>query len=225
MPRDPKPPPAAILDIDGTLIDTNYQHALAWYEAFRQHGVHLPVWRVHRHIGMGGDQLVAALTDAAFDAAHGDAVRAAEAALYLAAMPTVAPLEGASDLIDVLRRRGHAIVLASSAKAPEVDHYLDLLDARPRIDGWTTSADVERTKPHPDLVAAALEQVEGGAAVMVGDTPWDVEAAARAGVPAIAVRTGGFARDELTEAGAVCVFDSIPELAAALDDTPLGAGR
>src|SRR6476469_6243582 len=82
VPRDPKPPPPAILDIDGTLIDPNYQHALAWYEAFRQHGVHLPVWRVHRHIGMGGDQLVAALTDSAFDTAHGDAVRAAEAALY-----------------------------------------------------------------------------------------------------------------------------------------------
>jgi HAD superfamily hydrolase (TIGR01509 family) len=218
-------PPAAILDIDGTLVDTNYQHALCWYEAFRQHGVHLPVWRVHRHIGMGGDQLVSALTDEAFDAAHGDAVRAAETALYLATMPTVAPVDGAQHLIDVLRRRGHQIVLASSAKAQEVDHYLDLLDARSRVDGWTTSADVERTKPHPDLVRAAVDRLGGRdvEAVMVGDTPWDVEAAKRAGVATIAVRTGGFSGAELQDAGAVCVFDSIVELAEAIDDTPLGA--
>jgi len=118
-------PPAAILDIDGTLVDTNYQHTLSWYEAFRQHGVQLPAWRIHRHMGMGGDQLIAALTDEAFDAVHGDAVRDAEGALYLAAMRSVAPLEGARDLIELLRRRGHAIVLASSAKAQEVDHYID----------------------------------------------------------------------------------------------------
>ncbi|MCU1676811.1 MAG: family hydrolase [Frankiales bacterium] len=217
-------PPAAILDIDGTLVDTNYQHALCWYEAFRQHGVHLPVWRVHRHMGMGGDQLVSALTDAAFDQAHGEAVRAAETALYLAAMPTVAPLEGAHDLINELRRRGHRIVLASSAKARELDHYLDLLDARPHIDGWTSAADVRRTKPHPDLVCAALDRLGGrdGGAVMVGDTPWDVEAARRAGVVTIAVRTGGFSGAELQEAGAACVFDSIIDLADAIDDTPLG---
>jgi HAD superfamily hydrolase (TIGR01509 family) len=218
-------PPAAILDIDGTLVDTNYQHALCWYEAFRQHGVHLPVWRVHRHIGMGGDQLVTALTNEAFDEAHGDAVRAAETALYLATMPTVAPLDGAHDLIDVLRRRGHRIVLASSAKAQEVDHYLDLLDARARIDAWTTSADVEQTKPNPDLVLAALDRLgdRDMPAVMVGDTPWDIQAAKRAGVPTIAVRTGGFSGAELQDAGAVCVFDSIVELADAIDDTPLGA--
>ena len=216
-------PDAEVVDVDGTLVDTNYQHALAWFRALRRHGHVLPIWRVHRHIGMGGDQLVAALTDEAFDAAHGDDVRAAEAALYLAAMSGVTPFEGAGDLIDLLRRRGHQVVLASSAKAQEVDHYLDLLDARPRVDGWTTSADVERTKPHPDLVAAALDMVDGDAAVMVGDTPWDVEAAERAGVPTIAVRTGGFSTEELTDAGATCVFDSIVELADAIDDTPLRA--
>ncbi|MCW3041827.1 MAG: family hydrolase [Solirubrobacterales bacterium] len=222
----PTTPPAAILDIDGTLVDTNFQHSLSWYEAFRQHGVHLPVWRIHRHLGMGGDQLVASLTDPAFDAAHGDAVRTAESALYLAAMRSVAPLEGARDLIELLRRRGHAIILASSAKAAEVDHYIDLLEARGRVDGWTTSADVEHTKPSPDLVRAALDKLEDGQqAVMIGDTPWDVEAARGAGVETIAVRTGGFSGAELEEAGAVAVFDSIVELAEAIDDTPLGAGR
>jgi HAD superfamily hydrolase (TIGR01509 family) len=214
-------PPAAILDIDGTLVDTNYQHALAWYEAFRQHGVQLPVWRLHRHIGMGGDQLVAALTDPAFDEAHGDAVRAAESVLYLASMRGVAPFDGAVDLIEQLRRGGHEVVLASSAKAQEVDHYLDLLDARTRIDAFTTADDVEATKPDPDLVAAALEKVEAKDAVMVGDTPWDVEAAKGAGIETIGVLTGGFSALELEEAGAACVYDSIAELLADLDATPL----
>ncbi len=182
------------------------------------------MWRIHRHIGMGGDQLVAALTDEAFDAAHGDAVRDAEGALYLAAMRSVAPLEGARDLIELLRRRGHAIVLASSAKAQEVDHYIDLLSARARVDGWTTAADVARTKPEPDLVRAAMDVLDTTDAVLVGDTPWDVEAASAAKVPTIAVRTGGFSEAELTEAGAVRVFDSIVELAAAIDETPLAAG-
>ena len=215
-------PPAAILDVDGTLVDTNYQHALAWYEAFRQSGVTLPVWRIHRHIGMGGDQLVPALTDDGFDESHGDDVRAAESALYLAAMRTVEPLAGASDLIETLRRRGHKIVLASSAKAQEVDHYLDLLDARSRVDGWTTSADVEQTKPQPDLVVAALEKGGGGDAVMVGDSTWDCRAAKEAGIESIGVLTGGFSRDELRDAGAAQVYESIVEMRRDLDATPLG---
>jgi HAD superfamily hydrolase (TIGR01549 family) len=212
--------PAVILDVDGTLVDTNYQHALAWYEAFRQSGVELAVWRIHRRMGMGGDQLVADLTDTAFDEAHGDDVRAAERALYRDAMRSVAVLHGAGDLLDTLRRRGHRVALASSANAQELDHYLDLLDARSRVDGWTDSADVERTKPHADLVHAALDKLETDDAVMVGDSPYDVEAAARAGVQTIAVLTGGYSEAELRESGAVCVFASIEELQAALDDTP-----
>jgi HAD superfamily hydrolase (TIGR01509 family) len=213
--------PAAILDVDGTLVDTNYQHALAWYRAFRQHGVALPIWRIHRHIGMGGDQLVASLVSEAFDEEHGDDVRAAEKALYLSLIVEVQPLEGARELIADLRERGHAVVLASSAKAQEVDHYLDLLDARELVDGWTTSADVERTKPEPDLVRAALDQLATDDAVMVGDTPWDVEAAERAGVPTVAVLTGGFSEQELGDAGAAAVFTSIPDLRKNLDSTPL----
>jgi phosphoglycolate phosphatase-like HAD superfamily hydrolase len=114
-------------------------------------------------------------------------------------------------------------VLASSAKQDEVDHYLDLLDARELADGWTTSADVEATKPEPDLVTAAVEKAGGGDAVMVGDTTWDCEAAGRAGVPTVAVLTGGFSEAELREAGAVAVFQSIEELRGALDETPLAA--
>jgi HAD superfamily hydrolase (TIGR01509 family) len=211
-----------ILDIDGTLVDTNYQHAIAWYQAFRQHDVHLPVWRIHRHIGMGGDQLVRALAGEEVDADVGDDIRAAESALYLAMIETTEPLEGARELIVDLREQGRQVMLASSAKAKEVDHYLDLLDARELVDGWTTSADVEKTKPEPDLVLAALDKLGTREAVMVGDTPWDVEAARGAGIETITVLTGGFSEQELRDAGAVAVFESIVELRERVGATPLG---
>jgi HAD superfamily hydrolase (TIGR01509 family) len=214
-------PPTAILDIDGTLVDTNYQHAIAWYRAFRQHEVLLPIWRIHRHIGMGGDQLVGALAGEQVEREKGDDIRAAEKTLYFELIGEVEPMHGARELLVDLKRRGHTIVLASSAKEDEVEHYLDLLEARDLADDWTTSADVEATKPHPDLVHAAREKAGGGEAVMVGDTPWDCKAAEAAGVPTIAVLTGGFAESELRDAGAVAVFESIDELREHLDETPL----
>jgi HAD superfamily hydrolase (TIGR01549 family) len=203
---------AAILDIDGTLIDTNYQHALAWYRAFRQNGVVVPIWRIHRSIGMGGDQLVAALAGDGVEEEKGDAIRDAEKPLYMSMIEEVEPFEGARELIADLKERGHPVVLASSAKSDEVDHYLEQLDARDLVDGWTTSADVEETKPEPDLVATALEKAGKDEGVMIGDSVWDCEAARRTGVPTIAVLTGGYSADELTEAGASRVFESIEEL-------------
>lgn len=214
--------PAAILDVDGTLVDTNYQHALAWFRAFRQHGVVLPIWRIHRHIGMGGDQLVAAVAGDDVERELGEDIRGAEKALYLAMIEEVEPLEGARDLIVQLKERGHQVVLASSAKANELDHYLDLLDARDLADGWTTAADVAATKPEPDLVLAALGKAKGSEGVMVGDSTWDCEAAKRAGVPTVTVLTGGFSEQELRDAGAAAVFDSIPGLLERLAETPLG---
>jgi HAD superfamily hydrolase (TIGR01549 family) len=215
-------PPAAVLDVDGTLVDTNYQHALAWYRAFRQNGLVLPIWRIHRHIGMGGDQIVAAVAGDEVEEEKGDDIRAAEGPLYLAMIEEVQPLDGAKELIRDLKERGHAVVLASSAKADEVDHYVDLLEARDFADGWTTSEDVEATKPEPDLVAAAIEKAGGGEAVMVGDSTFDCEAARRAEIETVAVLTGGFSEQELREAGAVQVFDSIEALRGSIDETPLG---
>ena len=215
--------PAAILDIDGTLVDTNYHHALAWYRAFRQHGIVLPLWKIHTHIGMGGDQLVESLTSAEVDESIGDEIRSAEKALYMAMINEVEPVSEAREFIADLKQRGHTVVLASSAKEDEVEHYLDLLDARGLADAWTTSADVESTKPQPDLVNAAMQKAgDADGAVMVGDTPWDIEAAKRADVPTIAVITGGFSRAELEDAGAVAVFESVAELRSGLGDTPLG---
>jgi HAD superfamily hydrolase (TIGR01509 family) len=217
-------PPAAILDIDGTLVDTNYHHAIAWYRAFRQHEIVLPIWRIHRHIGMGGDQLVAALAGDDVEEEKGDDIRTAEKALYLALIEEVEPMEGARELIVDLKDAGHQVVLASSAKEDEVEHYLDLLDARDLADDWTTSADVEATKPAPDLVHAALEKIGAEEGVMIGDTPWDVKAAKGAGVETIAVLTGGFAEAELREAGAAEVFESIAELRERLSETVLAGG-
>ncbi len=214
-------PPAAVLDIDGTLVDTNYHHAIAWFRAFRQNGELLPVWRIHRHIGMGGDQLVRALCGDRVEEEKGDDIRSTEKALYMELIDEVEPLHGARDLIADLKESGHAVVLASSAKAEEVEHYLDLLDARGLADGWTTSADVSATKPEPDLVVAALEKAGSDDGVMVGDSPYDCEAAGRAGIETIAVLTGGFSEQELLDAGAAQVFGSIDELRQSLGSTAL----
>ena len=214
-------PPAAILDVDGTLVDTNYHHAIAWYRAFRQHGEVLPIWRIHRHIGMGSDQLVPALCGDEVDEEKGDDIRTAETALYLALIEEVEPLHGAKGLIRDLKERGHTLVLASSAKANELDHYLDLLEAREVADAWTSSADVEATKPEPDLVEVARQKAGSGDAVMIGDSTWDCKAAKRADVETVAVLTGGFSEEELLDAGALSVYASIEDLRGSLDETPL----
>ncbi|HKG34867.1 MAG TPA: HAD family hydrolase [Solirubrobacterales bacterium] len=215
---------AAILDVDGTLVDTNYHHAIAWHRAFFSQGVELPVWRIHRHVGMGGDHLVAALAGDEVEEEKGDAIRGDEKERYMDLIDEVRPLEGSRELISDLRDRGLTVVLASSAKEDEVDHYLDLLDARDIVDGWTTSADVEATKPEPDLIEAAMEKAGTRDAVMVGDSTWDVEAAKRAEIETLAVLTGGFSEAELLDTGASRVFGSVAELREKLAETPLGGG-
>jgi HAD superfamily hydrolase (TIGR01509 family) len=217
-------PKIAILDVDGTLVDTNYHHAIAWFRAFRRHFLTLPLWRIHRHIGMGGDQLVAALAGDEVEERLGDSIRDAESELYRELIGEVQPMEGSRKLIEELKKAGNVVVLASSAKEWEVEHYLELLDAKELVDAWTTSADVERTKPEPDLVHAALDKAGGeGDAMLIGDTVWDVEAAARAGIETLAVLTGGFSEAELREAGAKDVFTSVEELRRSLVETPLSA--
>jgi HAD superfamily hydrolase (TIGR01549 family) len=214
--------PAAILDIDGTLVDSNYHHAIAWFRAFADHDIVLPLWRIHRHIGMGGDQLVGALCGDEVERERGDDIRATEKDRYFALIDEVRPLEGARGLIEDLKGKGREVVLASSAKPEEVDHYLDLLHARDLADGWTTSGDVEATKPDPDLIHAALDRVRADRAVMVGDSTWDCAAARNAGVETLAVLTGGFSAQELFDAGALSVFGSLTELRERLAGTALG---
>jgi HAD superfamily hydrolase (TIGR01509 family) len=209
----PEKPTTVVLDIDGTLVDTNYQHAIAWHRALGAHDYVVQLWEIHRHIGMGGDQIVSALAGEEAEREDGDAIRTAEGEAYGELIGEVQAMKGATELLRELREDGAKAILASSAKAEEVEHYLDLLDARDLVEGWTSSADVERTKPHPDLVDAALEKVGcDGPAVMVGDSTWDVKAADAAGIPTLAVLTGGFSEEELREAGAAHVCESIGEL-------------
>jgi len=210
----------AVVDVDGTLVDTNYQHALAWYRAFRGYGETFPLWRIHRHIGMGGDQLVKALGGDEVEERIGDQARERWVEEADPLMEEVAVLPGARDLLVTLRERGHRVVLASSGKPHHVDRYLDMLDARDVVEAWTTSEDVEATKPAPDLLKVALKKLgepEDAPSVVIGDSVYDVEAAANAGMPAVVVRSGGVGDDELRDAGAVDLFDSPADLRAALD--------
>jgi len=211
----------AVFDVDGTLVDTNYQHALAWYRAFRSHGIVLPVWRIHRSIGMGGDNIVEELAGPAAEASSGDQLRKAWQEYYEPMMAEVQPFEGAQELLQEVKSRGFRLVLASSGQAEQVAHYLELLDGEALADAWTTSDDVEHTKPAPDLVSVAVGRVEGASAVMIGDSTWDFVAASKLSVPGLAVQTGGFSPEELMEAGAQRVFSSLVELREQLDDTLL----
>ena len=208
--------PAVLLDVDGTLIDSNYQHALAWFRALREHGRILPLVELHRHIGMGGDQLVESVAGEAFEREHGDAARASEKLRYEELSPDVAALEHASELIAALRDRGCDVVLATSGKEEDTRRYQKLLGAEDLK--YTTSSDVEATKPAPDLVQVALERVDGDRpAVLIGDSTWDCEAAERAGIPAVGLRTGGFSEQELSEAGAARVYRRLADLLDDLD--------
>ena len=213
---------AVLVDLDGTLVDANYQHALAWFRALRSLGIVVPIWRIHRHIGMGGDQLVTAVAGEDVERRFGDELRAAEHEEFLRMRDECEPLDGARELLEELHDRAAAVVLASSASEDDVEHFLGVLDARDLIDGWTTSDDVERTKPHPDIVHAALAKVPGHErAVMIGDSRWDVEAAAKAGLETICVLTGGWSKQELAVSGASSVFESLVDLRRRLDETPI----
>jgi HAD superfamily hydrolase (TIGR01509 family) len=205
-----------LLDLDGTLIDSNYQHAIAWFRAFRSENVVVPLWRIHRHVGMGGDQLVEAVAGANVEDRLGEALRSAEPAEFRPLRDECAPLPGVADLVHGLKRRGLRIILASSAPDDDLNYFLDLLGLRETVEGWTSASDVKRSKPHPDIVEVALERAGTRAAVMIGDSGWDVEAAASAGLPSICVITGGWSEQELLEAGAVAVFSSLAVLAAAV---------
>lgn len=206
-----------VFDVDGTLVDTNYHHAIAWFRAFRRFGITPVLWHIHRAIGMGGDKLVGAVAGDEVEEEYGDKVRAAWEEEFAELLPEVQPLPGARELLVAVHDRGVQLVLASSGKREHVDHYLDQLDAREVADDWTTSDDAEESKPAPDLLQVAMAKVDAGRAVMIGDATWDAKAAKRAGIPAFAVRTGGFSDHELRDAGAVAVYHSLEDLEADLD--------
>jgi HAD superfamily hydrolase (TIGR01509 family) len=203
---------SVILDVDGTLVDTNYHHAVAWYRAFRRYDVTIPVWSIHRALGMGGDQLVGYVAGDDLEQRHGDDIRAAWTEEADAMLDEISALPGAHALLEAVRGQGFGLVMASSGKPHHVERYAELIEAGDLADAWVSSGDVEQTKPAPDLMAVAMERVGARAAVAVGDSVWDCRAAARLGIPSVAVRTGGFSTEELREAGATSVYESVDEL-------------
>ena len=179
------------------------------------------MWRVHRHIGMGGDQFVPAIAGDDVERELGDAQRDASREEFGKLRDECEPLDGAHDLVAALKDQGHTVVLASSSNEDDLGHFLDELGIRDLIDGYTTSDDVERTKPHPDIVRAALDKAGTSEAVMIGDSRWDIEAARNAGLETVCVITGGWSEQELRDHGAVAVFESLVELRERLAETPL----
>ena len=211
----------ALPDVDGALVDIDYHHALAWSRAFRRYDVTRPLWRIHSTIGMGGDTLLAHVAGQQVEDAHGDDLRDAWVEAFGWLVSEVQPFEDARALLEDVKARGFRVVLASSGTSTHVEVFLDLLDGKSVADAWTSSDDAEHSRPEPDLVRVALDRVDGASGVMIGDSTWDCVAARKLDVPTIAVRTGGFSVEELTEAGAVRVFDSLRELREKLDDTLL----
>jgi phosphoglycolate phosphatase-like HAD superfamily hydrolase len=211
-----------IFDVDGTLVDTNYHHALAWFRTFRDHEVTVPIWRIHRAIGMGGDKLVAQVAGEEVEDKLGDELRKEWKVQYGPLIDEVVPFEGARELLTEVRRLGWRMTLASSGDPDHVRHYLGLLDLGEQEVEWTSAEDVSSTKPAPDLLQVALDRVGGDRAVLIGDSTWDCRAAVRADLPCVTVRTGGFGAAELLEAGARRVFDSLLEVRAALPELPFG---
>lgn len=215
-----------VLDIDGTLLDSNYHHTLAWSRAIAAYaGRHVPAAVIHRAIGMGGDRLVAAVAGDDLEERHGDDIRDRWEREYDAIIEDTRLFEGARELLAAIGDAGPKVVLASSGIPKHADHALELLHAGEHSDAWTTSEDAEESKPDPELVAEALDKVAGTSAVMVGDAVWDVEAADRAGLPTIGLLTGGYSRQELLDAGAVAVYDDPADLLAHLDEALAKAAR
>ncbi len=203
---------AILFDIDGTLVDSTYHHALAWQRAFDRHDLPIPLWRIHRTIGMGGDKLVAEVAGDDVEERLGDALRDAWREEYVEIKGEVAPLPGAAELVRSLAERGYRVALASSGDPEFADEALDDLDIRDDVAVLTTSEDVEGSKPEPDLIEVTLDRVGTRRAVLVGDTPYDVQSAERAGLRCIGLRSGGYSEAELTDAGAVLVVDAPEDL-------------
>jgi HAD superfamily hydrolase (TIGR01509 family) len=214
---------AALFDMDGTLVDTNYLHVVTWWEAFRQAGHIVPMAEIHRSVGMGSDKLIGRLLGDARDHRQDDEISSAHKALYAAYSGTLAPLDGAADLLRAVAARGRRIILATSADGKELAAMRSALDAEDVIADATSADDVDASKPAPDLVEQALDRagVPARHAVFVGDTVWDVRAAARAGVPCIALLSGGIPRAELERAGAAAVYQDPVDLLSSVDASPL----
>ena len=210
---------AILLDVDGTLVDSNDAHAAAWVEAFAEVGITVPFSDVRRCIGMGGDKLMPAVSGLTEDSPQGERISKRRGEIFTGLhLPRLQPFPGAGELVAELKARGLTTVAASSAQKDELRKLLRIANALSLLDGYTSSDDVEESKPDPDIVQAALKQAgaKPSQAFMVGDTPYDVEAARRAGVAAVAFRCGGWSDADLS--GAARIYDGPWDLLARLDE-------
>jgi HAD superfamily hydrolase (TIGR01549 family) len=213
---------AVLFDIDGTLVDSNYLHVDAWDRAFTAVGHPVDVWRIHRAIGMDSGKLLKRLLEGDAEII-GDDAKARHDTLYMNTTDRLRPIGGGKALLEELTRRGHRVVLATSAPEDELKMLLAVLDVDDTVQAVTSSEDVGNAKPDPDIIRIALQKagVSPREAVMVGDSVWDVEAADRAGVRCVGVLSGGVGREELLSAGASAVYEDVAELLHELSSSPI----
>lgn len=207
---------AALVDVDGTLVDSNYHQVLAWHQAFQEQGRTVEAWRIHRSLGMGGDRLVPSVSDDEFDERLGDDVRGRWRELADEMLNRIEIIPGARSLLASLKDENVTVVLASSGPKEHVEHYVELLAGEAGVDAWTSSDDVSDTKPAPDLLAVALEKAGTEVGFVIGDSVWDIQAAERLDLPSWGLLTGGFGAAELRDAGCVETFDGHEDLQKAL---------
>jgi HAD superfamily hydrolase (TIGR01509 family) len=223
--QQPGMPKAVIFDVDGTLVDTNELHVAAWREVFLRYGRDVNPERLRAQMGKGGDQLMPVFWSKAELARFGAEMQAQRVEIFMRDYLRLArPFPGVRPLFERIRRDGVRIALASSAKAPELRHHLESLGVGDLVDATTSADDAEHSKPWPDIFQAALARLAGIApadAIVVGDSPFDVQAAARAGMRCIGVLSGGFAQGELEAAGAVAVYPDVAQLGRRYDESPL----
>jgi HAD superfamily hydrolase (TIGR01549 family) len=209
---------AFILDIDGTLVDSTYQHAISWHRAFKRYDVLVPLWRIHRAVGMGGDRLVTVVAGEEVEARHGDDLRSARAEEWEQLKVEVAPFEGVRDTVEQLAALGWRIAVGSSSPLSDAEELLELARVSDLVDVLITGDDVSSSKPDPEIFLTALSAAQCDYGVCIGDATHDVNAAANAGLRCIGLRSGGYGVAELTEAGAPLVLDVFGHLRHHLSD-------
>jgi HAD superfamily hydrolase (TIGR01509 family) len=208
-----------LYDVDGTLVDTNYLHVVAWWHAFRAGGHQVSMTDIHRTVGQGASRLIETLLGR-----PDDDVEQGHTDFYSPFLYEACALPGAAELLRATKKAGLSVVLATSASEKEAGMLRKAIDADDVVDALTNADDVEASKPEPDIVQAALDKacIDADRALFVGDTVWDVEAARRAGIDCITVLSGGISEDELRAAGAVAVYRDVADLLDHFDDSPLG---
>ncbi len=214
-------PKAILFDVDGTLVDSNHFHVLAWAEVFHAAGHDFRLARLHAEIGQGADNYVRALLPDVDDDEVEKLGKAHGRIFAREYLHRVKPFPGAHDLLRRCHEGGLKVMLASSATARDIKHHLDLLDAKRIVDGWTSADDVGCSKPCPDIFETAVRKagVTPDDALVVGDTPFDIEAAKAAGIRTVAVRSGLFPDEKL--GGAMALYDNVADLLERFDDSPL----